>query len=103
MFKKIGLIILLIAIAANPSFNEVSGSTADPSEIGVGARPLAIGKAFVGMEGDASNIFINPAGLAYISSPKVTSMSGQVIQDVSYTVIGGANPTDYGTFGIGYI
>jgi S-layer homology domain len=29
-------------------------------------------------------------------------MSGQVLNDISYVVIGGANPTNYGVFGFGY-
>ncbi len=81
----------------------VTASTTDPSDIGVGARPLALGKSFVGYSDDASDIFINPAGLADITSQKATSMSGQVMEDLNYVVLSGASPTDWGTFGIGYV
>jgi hypothetical protein len=86
-----------------PSFAAVDSSIADPSSIGVGARPLALGRAYEGLSDDANGLFINPAGLAGISNIKLTSMSGQVLEDVDYAVIGGANPTDYGVFGFGYV
>ncbi|MBN1997638.1 PorV/PorQ family protein [candidate division KSB1 bacterium] len=38
---------------------------ADFLRIGVGARPLAMGGAFVAMSGDASSFYWNPAGLAH--------------------------------------
>ena len=101
--NKFGLIIILIFALSIGAFAEVEGATADPSDIGVGARPLGIGKAYVGMSDDASCIFINPAGLGGIRQLKATSMAGQVLQEVDYTVFGGAAPTDWGTIGIGYI
>ena len=57
----------------------------------------------MGLSDDANRLFINPAGLAGIKSLKLTSMSGQVLEDIDYVVIGGANPTDYGVFGFGYV
>lgn len=101
--KRAGIVFLLIILMSGNVLADVSGSTVDPSEIGVGARPLALGRSFVGFSDDASDIFINPAGLARIRTPKAVSMTGQLLQDINYTVIGGANPTDWGTFGIGYI
>ena len=101
--KKLSFFLVLLLMMASGALADVSGSMTDPSDIGVGARPLALGKAFVGFSGDASDIFINPAGLGEINNLKFTSMNGQVLQDISYVVIGGAEPTDYGVFGLGYI
>ena len=35
-------------------------------ELGMGARPLALGEAFTGIADDGSALFYNPAGLAWI-------------------------------------
>lgn len=102
-YSSIIIFILLITVASVAAFAEATSSTTDPSDIGVGARPLGMGKSYVAISDDGSGIFINPAGLASIRSPKVSSMTGQVIQDVNYTVLSGANPTEWGTLGIGYI
>jgi hypothetical protein len=102
MLKRASILIVFM-LFSTAAFAASSGATVDPSQVGVGARPLAMGKAFVGFKNDASSIFINPAGLADIKFPKATSMSGQLLSDINYVVVGGAGPTDYGTFGIGYI
>lgn len=100
-------IALTIAICAvffvNGNVFAASGYTTDPADIGVGARPLGMGKAYVGFSGDANSLFINPAGLAKADSLKITSMSGQVLQEINYLVFGAAYPYDFGTLGIGYI
>ncbi len=100
--RKFLVCLSIIVLASCGAFADVTGSITDPSDIGVGARPLALGKAYVGLSDDANGIFLNPAGLAGIQNVKLTSMSGQVLNDISYVVIGGANPTKYGVFGLGY-
>ncbi len=85
------------------AYGAISGATADPGEIGVGARPLGMGKAYVGVADDGSAIFMNPSGLGRMRSLKLGSMSGVLLQDINYTVIGAANPFDFGTVGIGFI
>ena len=44
----------------------------DPLYIGVGARPLGMGKAYVGYAEDGDALFTNPAGLGKIDNIKVT-------------------------------
>jgi len=100
--RKFSLFLALLLLLSCSALADVSGSITDPSEIGVGARPLALGRAYVGLSDDANGIFINPAGLADIKALNATSMSGQVLQDIDYVVIGGAAPSDYGVFGFGY-
>ncbi|MFA4844479.1 MAG: S-layer homology domain-containing protein [Candidatus Margulisiibacteriota bacterium] len=83
------------------------GSTAmaalDLSEIGVGARPLGLGRAYVGLADDANAIFTNPAGLARNKNLNLTSMSGALLGDINYVLIGAANESPLGKFGVGYI
>ena len=101
--KKFFLFVTLAMILSFSAFADVTSSIVDPSDIGVGARPLALGKAYVGLSDDANGLFMNPAGLAAIKNMKLTSMSGQVLQDINYVVVGGATPTDYGVVGFGYV
>lgn len=83
------------------------GSTAlaalDLSEIGVGARPLGLGRAYVGLADDASAIFTNPAGLSRNKKLNLTSMSGALLGDINYVLIGAANESPLGKFGVGYV
>ena len=75
----------------------------DPTDIGVGARPLGMGKAYTAIANDGSAIFTNPAGLAQTNSLNVISMGGNVMSEVPYTVVGGSYPLLNGTIGIGYV
>ena len=75
----------------------------DLSEIGVGARPLGLGKAYVGVADDASAVFTNPAGLSLNDNLNIVSMSGAMLGDVNYFLLGAADITPIGRFGFGYI
>ena len=98
MLKRSFLTIVVLLISTS-----AFGLSADPVEIAVGARPLGMGKAFVGMPSDGSSLFINPSGLYGIHNFSVVSMSGRLLQEVDYVALGLANPFSFGTLGIGYI
>jgi hypothetical protein len=72
----------------------------DPTDIGVGARPLGMGKAYTAVANDGSALFTNPAGLKGISA---ISMAGSLMTEVPYTVLGGSYPVLNGTLGVGYV
>lgn len=76
----------------------------DPTRIGVGARLLGMGKAYVGLADDMSSIFLNPSGLSNLDNWQATSMSGKFINEVNYLCLSGAYPSvKYGNFSIGYV
>lgn len=75
----------------------------DLSEIGVGARPLGLGKAYVAVADDASALFTNPAGLSQNDNLNIVSMSGSLLGDVNYLLLGAADMSPVGKVGIGYI
>lgn len=77
--------------------------SADLGDVAVGARPLSIGKAYVGYAEDASSIFLNPAGLAQISEFGLVSMTGKMLDEVTYVSIGATTPSLIGNLGFGYI
>jgi len=99
--KKLGAVMLVVFCLASAALAE---GLPDPMMIGVGARSLAMGKAYVGVAEDGDAIFMNPAGIARIATPKLSSMYASLLGDVNYIVVGGVYP--YGersTIGAGYI
>ncbi len=80
-----------------------SFAAVDIAEIGVGARPLGLGKATVGGLDDASAIFTNPAGLTLNPNLNIISMSGSILSDINYVVVGASDTAPLGRVGIGYI
>jgi len=52
---------------------EPYSSVASFWDLGVGARPLALGEAFTGLADDGSALFYNPAALAWISNTSAAS------------------------------
>jgi len=95
MLKKI--ILTMIAFSLSAAAFAISS---DPMEIGVGARPLGMGKAFVAL---SDNFFMNPAGISDIDGINITSMSGKLLSDVNYVMVGISNPFAFGSLGIGYV
>ncbi len=99
--KKTLILVLISLVLSAGSASAIQAI--DPGYIGVGARPMGMGKAYVGVAEDGEGMFTNVAGLGRIKSPKLTSMYSNVMGDVNYFVLGGAIPTDMGTFGLGYV
>lgn len=78
-------------------------TTYDPLTIGVGARALGMGKAYVAVAENCDTIFTNPAGLGEIDSFEFVSMSGQLLDEVNYLVLGAVYPIgDKSALGFGF-
>jgi hypothetical protein len=98
--------ILLAAVALSLIQAVSIGATytaIDPSSIGVGARSLGMGKAYVAVAEDAESIFMNPGGLGRMKTMKLTSMYSSLMGDVGYAVLAGTYPLEVGSIGVGYI
>jgi len=95
--------LLLTAYCLLPTTPAIAQAAPDPIRIATGARPLAMGKAFVGLADDVGSIFLNPAGLANPTRWQVTSMSGKLIEEFSYLSLSGMYPTNYGNVGLAYV
>jgi hypothetical protein len=101
--KGVGWVILVLCLFISSAVF-ADGVLSDPTTIGVGARALGMGKAYVGMAEDGDALFINPAGLARITNPKFSSMYTSLLGDISYAVIGGVYPSGAkSAFGAGYL
>jgi hypothetical protein len=98
MFKKIFPVLIILMMASSSL-----AISSDPLDIGVGARPLGMGKAFAGMAPSSNSLFLNPSGIAGVTGLSVMSMSGKLLQDVNYTTLGFVYPLPLGTLGVGYV
>ncbi|MBI5399776.1 PorV/PorQ family protein [Candidatus Saganbacteria bacterium] len=79
-------------------------TTFDPLTIGVGARALGMGRAYVAVGESADTIFSNPAGLGGIDAFELLSMSANVMEDVTYSLLGGVYPLgEQSAIGLGYV
>ncbi len=98
----VGLVILLMW--APNVFGTAFGTTGQNFlTIGVGARPTAMGGAFVGLADDPDAIHWNPAGLINLEDYEISLMHSALIGDVSYDTVSYAQPiaVDYGYIGAG--
>ena len=71
-------------------------------KIGVGARPVGMGEAFVAVANDPSTIYWNPAGLAGLQRKEVTASHVDWPADVKYDFVAAVLPVQKlgGSFGI---
>lgn len=56
--------------------------------IGMGARPLGMGGAFVGLADDENALFYNPAGLGFLKGFGLTSLSSNQFNAANYGALG---------------
>ena len=78
--------------------------TAEVLTKGAGARPLAMGGAFVAAANDASAAYSNPAGLALIDDIEITTMHAAENDLQSYDFVNIAfNTKDAGSYAISYL
>jgi len=88
------LVIALLLVAAAPAGWAGGPGTTGAASLKVpsGARPAAMGDAFVGLADDANSLFWNPAGLALVEARQVSLMHTQYLVDTSYQFLGYAQP-----------
>lgn len=85
-------VFIFVALSANAGVaaNKNAGTSgAQFLKIGAGARPTAMGDAFVGLADDVNAAYYNPAGLAQLQRPEFTAMHTQYLQSLKY---------DYGAY-----
>lgn len=71
-------------------------------KLGVGARAMALGSAYVALADDPTAIYWNPAGLAAISGTQVTAMHNEWIQDFRQEFAAVGARMGPGTLGVGF-
>ncbi len=75
LFFSALLMIPLMAVSVNPVF-------AGFGEVGMAARPLSMGRAYVAIANDPTAIFFNPAGLTQLRSIALTTTYGRLFPGI---------------------
>lgn len=75
----------------------------DPLAVGIGSRPIGMGRAFVAVADDSNAILMNPAGLGSQKAWSISSMSTTFMEDYPYTMLSGVYPTSNGVYGLSYV
>ena len=68
--------------------SKVGTTAANFLEVGVGARPVALGGAYVALAEDVSSIYWNPAGLARIRNFQVIMNHAEWLADINFEYLG---------------
>ncbi len=92
---KFPLILFLVGFLPGICFGQAKVGTAGAQflEIGVSARAVGMGEAFIGMVDDASAVYYNPAGLTQLDSREVMLTHIEYPADINYEFLGLAYPT----------
>lgn len=97
-------ILILVSVLILIGGASLASTVADPMSIGVGARSIGMGRTYVGVAEDGDALFVNPAGIARASNPKLSSMYTSLLNDVNYMMVGGVYPYgDKSAIGAGII
>ena len=109
--KKLNVKIILMSLLVTGLLVQSGTVYADFEDIGIGARPIAMGNAFVGLADDANSIYYNPAGLGLLTRKELTSTYGRLFMgltdgsNISDGFIGYVHPINKktGTVGVGWL
>jgi hypothetical protein len=88
----LAMLLCLSAAAAAASGNPESAGAGALFSVGMGARALGMGGAFVGVADDGNAIYYNPAGLAFVEGNNITSLYSNAFGAGNYMGVGYARP-----------
>ena len=71
-------------------------------QLGVGARPSAMGETYAGVAGDVNSIYWNPAGMAGLQRGELSMTHALWLQDITYSNLAYGRPALGGTVGVAY-
>lgn len=71
-------------------------------QLGVGARPSAMGEAFAAVAGDVNAVYWNPAGLAGLERGELSMTHALWLGNITYSNIAYAQPALGGTLGLAF-
>ncbi len=105
MKKQRILILMLLFAAYSTGYGQgLSGTAAAFVDVGIGARPLAMGGAYTALTQDASAVFWNPAGLASLNGRATEFSHVNQFGIIPYNAFSGAiSFLDYHALGLGVL
>ncbi|MFB0528028.1 MAG: PorV/PorQ family protein, partial [bacterium] len=93
LLLAISLLLIVSTSSAGIFSREKAGTTgATFLKIEAGARPVAMGGAFVAVADDANTTYWNPAGLAQLEEREITAMHNEWLEGIRYEFLGYAQP-----------
>jgi hypothetical protein len=100
----VGIIFLLVAPRFSWGQAKVATAGAQFLELGVSARAIGMGDAFLATCDDASAVYYNPAGLAQIANREAIFTHVSYLVDINYDFAGLSYPTTRfgGVWGVGF-
>ncbi len=106
--KRLLFITSLVLITLLPmtsfAFVKVAQSGAQFLKIGVGARAIGMGEAYVAVADDANSLYWNPAGLVNIENREIAFAYTKWVADIDHGFLGYAQHLPgIGTFGLSFI
>lgn len=102
--KSIILTILIFTISGSPILADGDAGQGSVFLLGVDARALGMGGAYVAVTSGASSVYWNPAGLGLLDKTEVSLLHITLWEDTYYDFVGVAYPTlNFGSFGLGAI
>src|SRR5580698_4397027 len=99
--KKLGVVLLLAGLPGVSVWAASSPGTtaADVLNIGVGARAIGMGEAYVAQADDVSSLYWNPAGLALMQERQASFSYDQMYQGLSFQNASIGIPLENGAIG----
>lgn len=99
------LLLIVFSILLMFSGSAYAGTTSlDPTDIGLGASSISMGRTNIVNLGDINGFFVNPANGAYIKNWGLTSMYTSLLEnDISYAFFGTVTKGLGGVIGFSYI
>jgi len=98
--KVINVLIITILFSANLFAQKNAGTTSGQFlNLGIGARGIAMGNAYIANTCDASSVYWNPAGLGKIQNSSIMFMHGVWLEESCYEWLSYVKATKIGGFG----
>ncbi len=104
MKRAIPILVVLVFLLLTSAVHAEDGSTGLAFlKLGVGARAIALGDAYVAVGGDASSIYWNPAGLVDVENMDFVLMHSEWFEGIRYEYAGGVRSYGDQAFGLGIV
>lgn len=103
--KRSAALIVVIALLLFPIVVFAQEESAGLSflKLGVGARAIGLGDAYVALGGDASSIYWNPAGTVSVENIDAMLMHSEWFEGIRYEFAGGVKSDGRQAFGVGIV